>query len=143
ELNDDAWSPAVMLARSNANRLLFEPWSGWAYSNIGYFHVRRLIERAMKSALADALERLVLAPLQIEGVRLSADRADFANAYDPKWVYYGLLMGPWASRRCCCSAGSAAICCRNPCYRPCWTDIQSAGRSPDVRGKRPATDLVS
>jgi CubicO group peptidase (beta-lactamase class C family) len=92
--NDDAWPPAVMLARCNADRILFEPGVGWTYSNIGYFYVRRLIEQATESVLADALDRLVLSPLEIAGVRLSVDRLDFGKAYDPKWVYHGLLFGP-------------------------------------------------
>jgi CubicO group peptidase (beta-lactamase class C family) len=94
DLNDDAWSPLEMLARAKADRLLYQPGTGWAYSNIGYFRVRELIERATESSLNMALDRLVLRPLGIEGVRLATQRSDFSAAYDPKWVYHGLLVGP-------------------------------------------------
>jgi CubicO group peptidase (beta-lactamase class C family) len=93
-LNDDAWSPAVMLARSEADRLIYPPGKGWGYSNIGYFHVRRLIEQTTRSSLGSALADLVLKPLAIERVRLASDRGDFSPHYDPRWVYHGLLVGP-------------------------------------------------
>ena len=34
-----------MLARTAADRLVYEPGKGWGYSNIGYYFVRRLIEQ--------------------------------------------------------------------------------------------------
>jgi CubicO group peptidase (beta-lactamase class C family) len=92
--DDTAWPADELLARCGAGRLLFAPGSGWAYSNIGYFYVRELIESTTKSGLARALDHLVLSPLQVEGVHLSIDRRDFGNAYDPNWVYHGLLIGP-------------------------------------------------
>jgi CubicO group peptidase (beta-lactamase class C family) len=92
--NEDAWPEEEMLARCNAGRLLYVPGSDWAYSNIGYFLVRQLIEQASGNPIGAALDRLVLSPLKIEGVRLAVDRADFGNRYDPKWVYHGLLLGP-------------------------------------------------
>jgi CubicO group peptidase (beta-lactamase class C family) len=91
--NEDAWPVADLLARCHADQLLFAPGTGWTYSNIGYFQVRELIERTTQSRLDEALDRLVLRPLGVAGVRLSVDRKDFRNAYDPRWVYHGLLMG--------------------------------------------------
>jgi CubicO group peptidase (beta-lactamase class C family) len=63
--NDDAWRPVEMLARAKADRLVYEPGKGWGYSNIGYFHVRQLIERTTKSPLGNALTDLVLRLLAI------------------------------------------------------------------------------
>ncbi len=94
ERNDDAWPSTVMLERARADRLLHEPGKGWDYSNIGYFHVRRLIERTTMLPLAAALEQLVLTPLAIDGVRLASSREDYVPSYDPNWVYHGLLVGP-------------------------------------------------
>lgn len=92
--NEDAWTPAEMLARTEAGRLRYAPGKGWDYSNIGYFHVRELIERATNRPLGAALHELVMAPLGIERVRLAVERRDFVPNYDPKWVYHGLLVGP-------------------------------------------------
>jgi len=94
ERNDDAWPADEMLARAKAHRLIYAPGKGWEYSNIGYFHVRRLIEQETGSPLGVAVTDLVLAPLGIDGVRLVTERKDFSPAYDPKWVYHGLLIGP-------------------------------------------------
>jgi CubicO group peptidase (beta-lactamase class C family) len=94
ERNDDAWPADEMLARTEADRLIYEPGTGWEYSNIGYFHVRRLIEQETRSPLGVAVTNLVLAPRGIDGVRLATERQDFSPTYDPKWVYHGLLIGP-------------------------------------------------
>jgi len=94
ERNDDAWSADEMLARTEADRLIYEPGKGWQYSNIGYFHVRRLIEQATESPLGVAVNTLVFKLLGIDGARLVTERKDFSPQYDPKWVYHGLLVGP-------------------------------------------------
>jgi CubicO group peptidase (beta-lactamase class C family) len=92
--NDDAWPADEMLARTAADRLVYEPGNGWGYSNIGYYFIRRLIEQTTGHVLGDALGDLVLKPLGIAGVRFAADRAHYSPEYDPRWVYHGLLVGP-------------------------------------------------
>jgi CubicO group peptidase (beta-lactamase class C family) len=98
---DDAWEPAELLERARAGELVFQPGQGWAYSNIGYLFVRRLIEEASGAPLGTALARLVLEPLGIRYARLATQRDDLADVemgtaqgYDPQWVYHGLLVGP-------------------------------------------------
>ena len=95
--NEDAWPADEMLARTGADRLVYEPGNGWGYSNIGYYFTRRLIEQATDRGLGDALDELVLKPLGITGVRFAADRAHYSPDYDPRWVYHGLLVGPVAA----------------------------------------------
>jgi CubicO group peptidase (beta-lactamase class C family) len=92
--NEDAWPADEMLARTAADRLVYEPGKGWGYSNIGYYFVRRLIEQATDRSLGDAFDDLVLRPLGIADVRFAADRAHYSPGYDPRWVYHGLLVGP-------------------------------------------------
>ena len=94
ERNQDAWPADEMLARTDADRLVYEPGKSWGYSNIGYYVVRRLIEQTTDRTLGDALDRLVMKPLGIAGVRFAADRAHYSPDYDPRWVYHGLLVGP-------------------------------------------------
>ncbi len=96
---DAPWSEAEMLARLPPPH---SPDARFGYSNVGYLHVRRLIERASGSDLGT-----VFAPFGISGVRIVASAADLADTawgnaqnYDPGWVYHGLLAGP---------AGSAAL----------------------------------
>jgi CubicO group peptidase (beta-lactamase class C family) len=99
--NEEPWPAAEMLQRTEAGRFRYEPGQGWGYSNIGYLAVRRLVEKWGKGDLCAVLDRLVMRPLGIKGVRLAASRADLADVemgaargYHPDWVYHGLLFGP-------------------------------------------------
>ncbi len=101
------WPVDELLRRARADRMLFPPGEGWAYSNIGYLLVRRMIERVADAPLDDALRRLVLAPLGIARTAialtpetLAATEWGNARGYHPGWVYHGLLVGP---------AGDAAL----------------------------------
>jgi CubicO group peptidase (beta-lactamase class C family) len=97
---DAPWSEERLLASVGAERLLFPPGRGWAYSNVGYLLVRRIVEQAAAGDIDAALRRLVFAPLGVPGVRLAREPADLAGTawenaagYHPGWVYHGLLLG--------------------------------------------------
>ena len=92
--HEPAWPVEVLLQRAEADRPLYPPGEGWAYSNIGYLFVRQLIERVTGAALGQALDRLVLSPLGIAGVRIATQWGELAPDYDPGWVYHGSLVGP-------------------------------------------------
>jgi CubicO group peptidase (beta-lactamase class C family) len=99
--NEKPWPFPVLLERTGAERLVFSPGDGWAYSNIGYAIVRRIIETAFGHGLGDAAARLVLRPLGIDRARLAEDPEDLGgvdlganSTYDPGWVYHGLFVGP-------------------------------------------------
>ena len=98
--DDEPWPAAVLLERTQAERLRYQPGQGWAYSNIGYLFVRELIERTCGEELGAALSRLALRPLGAEHARLARVRADLdgvtmgIRSYHPGWVYHGLLVGP-------------------------------------------------
>jgi D-alanyl-D-alanine carboxypeptidase len=98
--NDTPWSRERLLQAANADQLLFQPGTGWAYSNIGYMFVADAIVAVTGLSLAKSLERLVLAPLSATSARLATEVADFqtvfwpeARTYDPRWVYHGCLIG--------------------------------------------------
>ena len=97
---DAPWPAEEMLARTDADTLLFSPDAGWRYSNTGYFLVRRLVENATGLSLQHALDQLVLTPLGIHNVMLAQTPDDLAisvwgnaRGYHPQWVYHGLLLG--------------------------------------------------
>ncbi|MFJ9452011.1 serine hydrolase domain-containing protein [Herbaspirillum sp. NPDC101397] len=97
---DAPWPAEEMLARVDADTLLFAPDAGWRYSNTGYFLVRRLIEETTGLSLQHALEQLVLTPLGVQDVMIAATPDDLvatawgnADGYHPDWVYHGLLLG--------------------------------------------------
>ncbi|WP_349292175.1 serine hydrolase domain-containing protein [Noviherbaspirillum sp. L7-7A] len=98
---DAPWSEEIMLERVEAQRLRHKPGSAWSYSNIGYCYVRHLIERSAGEEFGIALQRLVLHPLGLKQVQLARTKYDLNGvemgeviAYDPRWVYHGLLVGP-------------------------------------------------
>ena len=97
---DLPWGDAELWRRVGADRLLFDPGQGWAYSNVGYLLVRRLIEETAGEDIGAALHRLVCAPLGVPGARLAREPRDLsttawgnAAGYHPAWVYHGLLVG--------------------------------------------------
>lgn len=97
---DQPWAANEMLERLDATRLRYQPGVGWGYSNVGYLYIARLIETLTDTPLAQAIERRVLQPLGVPGVRLAKTPADLrgvdmssAAAYHPGWVYHGLLVG--------------------------------------------------
>jgi CubicO group peptidase (beta-lactamase class C family) len=97
---DLPWSDGELWRRVGADRLLFEPGQGWAYSNVGYLLVRRLIEETAGEDIGAALHRMVCEPLGVPGVRLAREPRDLstiawgnAAGYHPGWVYHGLLVG--------------------------------------------------
>lgn len=96
----DPWSPDRLLHAVKADHLLFEPGTGWAYSNIGYLFLRRLIEEASGRPFATALATLVFAQAELGSAHLAEARehligvnmGDISN-YHPRWVYHGLVVG--------------------------------------------------
>jgi D-alanyl-D-alanine carboxypeptidase len=101
ERHDDPWSEDDLLAHIEAAKPLFPPGQGWAYSNSGYFLVRRLIEQATGCDIEAALKALVFGPLGISQSFVARTRADLKRSvygdeddFHPGWVAHGLLLGP-------------------------------------------------
>lgn len=93
---DPPWTVTDLMERVGPS--IFAPGQGWAYSNIGYLWLRRLIERRRGPG---ALAELVLRPLGLSQARLALTPQDLdevrmgaAARYDPGWVYHGLVVGP-------------------------------------------------
>jgi CubicO group peptidase (beta-lactamase class C family) len=97
---DTKWPVDRLLDAAGARTLLFPPGQGWAYSNIGYLILGRVIEDASGVDLETALVKRVFEPLGVGGVRFARTLVDLASTawgnalgYDPGWVYHGLLVG--------------------------------------------------
>lgn len=100
------------LERTLRDGLRVQPGEGWAYSNIGFLLVRRLVKRLTQGSLRDALAQLVFAPLGLRqtmvaetladvddltpGYSTALDRdgalRDVAPRYHPGWVSHGVVI---------------------------------------------------
>jgi CubicO group peptidase (beta-lactamase class C family) len=97
---DTPWSRQELLDRVQADRLDFEPGTGWSYSNVGFLLVRELIEERTGQDLGAVIAALVTGPLGLASVRLARSATEFrevhweaVRGYDPRWVYHGCLIG--------------------------------------------------
>ncbi|KAB0266924.1 serine hydrolase domain-containing protein [Microvirga brassicacearum] len=100
---DDPWSDEALFERVSPEAFLFRPMSGWAYSNVGYLLLRRMIERTCGTGLPQALHELVLEPLDLRHSRVAETREDMratifdtGRPYHPGWAFHGIVIGPVA-----------------------------------------------
>jgi CubicO group peptidase (beta-lactamase class C family) len=78
---DPVWPVAELLARVKAEQLIFTPGSDWAYSNVGYIFVRRLIEEKAGLGIDDALRMLVFGPMDIRRTRIATTPEDMKQTF--------------------------------------------------------------
>lgn len=108
---DPPWSDAEFLRHTDAARPLFTPGRGWAYSNIGYMLLRRVLVATTGRSFAAALGELVLDPLGIQSASIPESRAALSafsfgpsaylggtgppvavsERYDPRWIATGVV----------------------------------------------------
>lgn len=79
---------------AKADQLIYAPGTNWNYSNIGFFFVRELLEQTTGAPLGPLLERRVLQPLGLLGVRIA--RVSWRPTTIRAWMYHGTLIGPLA-----------------------------------------------
>lgn len=105
------WSSEEFLARTNANRLLFEPATNFAYSNIGYMWLRDVLVRVGGGQMEAVLRREIFEPLGVTTASVPLTKADLsafafgpsgylayggtpvrvADHYDPGWIAHGVV----------------------------------------------------
>jgi D-alanyl-D-alanine carboxypeptidase len=105
------WSEEEFLARTGAERLLFEPGSSWAYSNIGYMLLRHVLTRVGDGDMETVLRREIFDPLSIDTASVPLTKSDLASftfgssrylagsappvivtgQYDPGWIATGVV----------------------------------------------------
>lgn len=97
--NVEPWSFEEMIEKLKATELLFEPGSGWMYSNIGYAYIRKIIEVETKQTLQEALQTLIFNSIGIYEVKVATEPEDLKDCsnvdkgYHPGWLYHGLIIG--------------------------------------------------
>ncbi|HSM81968.1 MAG TPA: serine hydrolase domain-containing protein, partial [Nodosilinea sp.] len=105
------WSAEQFLAVARSRGLLFEPGTGWSYSNLGYLALKLLLEQSLGQPLQAILAELFFAPLGLAqtGVVTSLaevadltpgysqalgdeDFVDMSQRYHPGWVSHGVVV---------------------------------------------------
>lgn len=109
---DPPWTDEEFLERTGAAALRFEPGAGWAYSNIGYLLVRRLLEEVADAPLAEVLGAELFRPLGLSRTEVAGGPEDLEGLvfgtsahlddggapgrvpgrYDPGWVAHGAVV---------------------------------------------------
>jgi D-alanyl-D-alanine carboxypeptidase len=109
---ETAWTSAEFLDRTLGRRLQFDPGEGWAYSNIGYLLIKRLIERVSGLSLREAVAAFITEPLGLTSTSVAESLDDtttltpgfsgwidpngpvsnIARRYHPGWVSHGVVI---------------------------------------------------
>jgi len=105
------WSRDEYIKHTYQGKLLFEPGSGWMYSNLGYMFLKEIIEKVTSRSFSQALEENIFSPLQLKtcralnvasdwkdlvpsnSVHLSLDghAKEVSGLYHPGWVAHGVI----------------------------------------------------
>ncbi|HTK86904.1 MAG TPA: serine hydrolase domain-containing protein, partial [Nitrospiraceae bacterium] len=105
------WTFTEFLTRTHAEQLLFEPGTGWRYSNIGHMLLRRLIETVCGQSFSETVAAEVCRPLRLRHTSVIRNREDYQilapaysfcvspdglpldirTRYDPGWVATGVV----------------------------------------------------
>lgn len=104
------WTDSKFLERTLAQRMLFKPGEGWAYSNIGYLLLKQIIMQETCHSLASVVDSKICAPLGLDKSFIPESVADMSvlqpvlsalivengesqvpAVYHPGWVSHGVL----------------------------------------------------
>ncbi|PSR18244.1 serine hydrolase [filamentous cyanobacterium CCP3] len=105
------WSVQDYLNVAHTHGLLFEPGTGWSYSNIGYLALKTLLEQTTGRSLQKILDALFFRPLELAHTFVAASLVDAADLtpgytraldgdelvnmaprYHPGWVSHGVVV---------------------------------------------------
>lgn len=105
------WSSQDYLDVARTQGLLFEPGTGWSYSNIGYLALKTLMEQTTGQSMQGFLDELFFTPLVLQHtfVAVSLDDVvdltpgytamfdsdelqDMSQRYHPGWVSHGVVV---------------------------------------------------
>ncbi len=106
-----SWSAEEFLAHTGGDRLLFEPATSWAYSNIGYMWLRDVLMRIGGGDMETVLRREIFDPIGVASASVPLTKADLASFafgpsryladgglpvvvaehYDPGWIAHGVV----------------------------------------------------
>jgi D-alanyl-D-alanine carboxypeptidase len=93
EQGKPAWSDEEFAAVTLHQPLLFTPGTSFAYSNPGYWLLRRILEEVHGKGWSEILKSLVIDPLGLADTRVVTGQfATDLPDYPAEWVWHGLIV---------------------------------------------------
>ena len=87
------WSDEDFAEHTVMQPLLFVPGAQFAYSNPGYWLLKRVIEIETGQSLASALDRLIFKPNEMHATYVASGQfSERLPEYPAEWVWHGLVM---------------------------------------------------
>jgi D-alanyl-D-alanine carboxypeptidase len=80
------WSPRELVALATSHEPVFEPGTGWSYSNTGYILVGLVLEKVTGTPIQTLLNRRVIKPLHLHDTFFATSgrfRGSYAHGYLP------------------------------------------------------------
>ncbi len=105
------WSRDEYTKHTYQGKLLFEPGSGWMYSNLGYMFLKEVIEKVTGKSFSESLEENIFSPLRLRTCRVLSRASEWKDLvpttsihlsvdgkanevrglYHPGWVAHGVI----------------------------------------------------
>lgn len=76
---ESPWTDDEFLVATLTQGFLFSPGTGWAYSNVGYLLLRRVIERAAGSSFAECVRERIVTPLELQNTFIAESIHDWTT----------------------------------------------------------------
>lgn len=87
------WSDERFIEATINAKLLFEPGKGFAYSNPGYFLLKRILEIASDLTFDELIEKYIAKPLNLSSLQVAHGVFDNSlDEYHAEWVWHGLVL---------------------------------------------------
>lgn len=88
-----AWSDEEFIEKTINHELLFEPGTGFTYSNPGYWLLKRIIEIESGLPFDDLVAKYIAQPLVLPSIQVAHGIFDESlNGYCAEWVWHGLIL---------------------------------------------------
>lgn len=87
------WSNEKFIATTINRELLFSPGTSFAYSNPGYWLLKKIIEIESNLSFDELVEKHIALPLGLSSLKVAHGVFDNSlNGYCAEWVWHGLVM---------------------------------------------------
>ncbi|MCZ2355227.1 MAG: beta-lactamase family protein [Bacteroidia bacterium] len=88
-----AWSDEKFITTTVNRELLFSPGTNFAYSNPGYWLLKKIIETESNLSFDELIKKYIVLPLGLSSLKVAHGVFDNSlNGYVAEWVWHGLVM---------------------------------------------------